>query len=65
MNTPKDEVKNAIIEVSPRELTTLELDGVNGGMKNKDTALFAAFQDGIDMGMIMAGARPTCGFIVF
>jgi hypothetical protein len=43
------------------QLTTEELDGVSGGMKNNQTEAWAAFQTGIIKGFIEAsGGRAVC-----
>lgn len=47
-------------EMTPHELTITELDDVSGGLRNNQTAWWAAVQNGMDMGQIMAGGRPFC-----
>jgi hypothetical protein len=43
------------------QLTTEELDGVSGGVKNNQTEAWAAFQTGIIKGFIEAsGGRAVC-----
>jgi hypothetical protein len=66
MNTQKIEIgKPQITEARPHELTTIELDGVSGGIRNNQTEWWAAFQNGMDIGQIMAGGRPICVDVVF
>jgi hypothetical protein len=63
MTTQKDQVRNTQdSEITPRELTTTELNGVSGGLRNNQTEWWAAVQRGMDMGQIMAGGQPVCWF---
>jgi hypothetical protein len=61
MATRKVEISNTQNgEIRPWELTTLELDAVCGGLRNNQTAWWAAVRDGITVGRIMAGATVEC-----
>ena len=61
METRKDEISNTQNgEIRPCELTTVELDAVSGGLRNNQTAWWAAVRDGITVGRIMAGATVEC-----
>ncbi|WP_128961417.1 hypothetical protein [Bradyrhizobium guangzhouense] len=60
MDTWKDEIGNTS-EITPCELTTVELDAVSGGLRNCETAWWHAVTAGIEAGLIMGGATLVCG----
>lgn len=59
MDIRKDEIGIAS-EIRPHELTAVEMDTVNGGLRNNQTAWWHAVTRGIEVGMIMGGATVVC-----
>jgi hypothetical protein len=61
MNTQNDHISQPQnSEISACELTTLELDGASGGIKNNQTEAWAAFQNGMLKGIIEGGGKLSC-----
>ena len=61
MNTQNDHISHTQNrEIGARELTTLELDGASGGLRNNQTEAWEAFQNGMLKGIIEGGGQLHC-----